>query len=688
MSYELIIAEKPSAAKKIAYAISEGPVKIKKNGQVSYFEGKSSLGDFVVVPAVGHLYGLKQENKGFDYPVFGVVWKPTSEIDKSASYSKKYLDTIKKLAKDAHSITIATDFDVEGETIGYNILRFACNKEKANRMKFSTLTKNELTQAHLNPLKDIVRGVAEAGITRHILDYYFGINLSRALMLSIKKAGRYKTMSIGRVQGPALFLLAKREKEIKEFKPKPYWNIFAHTTKITAKHEQGNIFDKDVVQKIKAKCEGYDAKIKKIEKKRHKHNPPTPFNLTDLQVEAHRVFKMSPRETQEIAQQLYEMALISYPRTSSQKLPLKLGLKNILEKLKANPKYTEKINLVLSKKEIKPFNGKKDDEAHPAIHPTGEPIKEELNTKQLKIYDLIVKRFISTFGDPAERETMKVFLDINGEVFVAEGSKTVEENWYKLYEPFVSVKDEEFPEMNEGDVEKVKKIEIQEKETKPPARFNESSLIRLLEKENLGTKATRATIIGNLYDRGYIEGKQIEVTPLGMNVIETLEKYSPDILSPELTREFEEDMEKIEKGKTNKEKVLNNAKKELEEILGKFKDNEQDIGTSLIESVVQTEKEQNTLGSCPKCEKGELTIMKSRKGGRFVGCSNYPSCKNIYPLPRTGMIKKTGKICESCHTPFIQVINKGKKPWNLCLDPKCPTKSNGGNEKKDEKPIK
>ncbi len=675
MVFDLIIAEKPSAAKKIAFAVSESKVDIKKNGQVSYFVGRNKEGkDIFVVPAVGHLFGLKQKGKGFDYPVFDIEWRPTYEIDKKADYSKKYLNTIKKICKKDSNVIIATDFDIEGETIGYNILRFVCGRDKALRMKFSTLTKKELKEAYLNPLKDIVRGVAEAGETRHYLDYYFGINLSRALMNSLRKAGRYKTLSIGRVQGPALYLLTKREREIMAFKPEPYWNIFAHTEKVIGKHIKGNIFDKEVVDEIKRKVKGHDAIVKEIKVKEYKHNPPTPFNLTDLQVEAHRVFKMSPRKTQEVAQQLYEMALISYPRTSSQKLPAKLGLKSILEKLAKIKKYKDKVDKVLSMRTLKPNEGKKKDEAHPAIHPTGEMIKEELTKEQMKIYDLIVKRFIATFGKPAIRESMKIKLDINEEVFLVEGSITKEKNWYELYEPYVSVKDEELPKLKEGETLKVRKIEVKKKETKPPSRYTESSLIRLLEKENLGTKATRATVIGNLYDRGYIEGKQIKVTKLGLKVVDTLEKYSPEILSPKLTRKFEEEMEKIKEGKLSKDKVLKDAEIHLVEILGKFKKKEGVIGKELIESVDESEKENNTLGKCPKCG-GNLIIMRSKKGSRFVGCSNYPKCKNIYPLPRQGIIRKTDNVCEYCHTPIIQVYTKGKKaPWTLCLDPNCETK--------------
>ena len=222
MSYTLIITEKPNAAKKIAEALADNKAEKKSTrDKVPYYllthEGK----ELVVACAVGHLYGLKQKEGILKskYPVFDIEWAPTSEISKSSAFSKKYLLNLKRLAKDAKDFIVATDYDIEGEVIGLNIVRFACKQKDAKRMKFSTLTKEDLVKAYENASPHLDWPQAQAGETRHKMDWYFGINLSRALTTSIKATGSFKLMSTGRVQGPALKLIVDKEKEIQAFKP-------------------------------------------------------------------------------------------------------------------------------------------------------------------------------------------------------------------------------------------------------------------------------------------------------------------------------------------------------------------------------------------------------------------------------------------------------------------------------------
>jgi len=225
--YELIITEKPSSAQKIAESLSEGKKPEKKaENKVFYYILKHKKQDIVVASAVGHLFGLKEkEKKGWTYPTFDVKWIPSSEI-KNAEYTGKYIHLLQKLSQKADKFTVATDYDLEGEVIGYNIVRFICKRKNAKRMKYSTLTKDELIESYEKASKHLDWPQVEAGLTRHELDYYYGINLSRALTLSIKNStGRFKVMSSGRVQGPTLAILAQREKEIKAFISKPFWQL-------------------------------------------------------------------------------------------------------------------------------------------------------------------------------------------------------------------------------------------------------------------------------------------------------------------------------------------------------------------------------------------------------------------------------------------------------------------------------
>jgi len=223
--YDLIITEKPSSAKKIVDALSDSkPIVEKKNG-VGIWKISHNKKDVVVVSAVGHLYSLTEKEKSFKYPSYDIEWKPAGDVDKKAAFSKKYLTVIKQLSKGAASFTVACDYDIEGEVIGLNIIRYACKQKDASRMKYSTLTKDDLIYSYEHKQPTIDWGQALAGETRHYLDWLYGINLSRALTLAIKKTGRFKIMSSGRVQGPALKILVDKEKEIRAFVPVPYWQL-------------------------------------------------------------------------------------------------------------------------------------------------------------------------------------------------------------------------------------------------------------------------------------------------------------------------------------------------------------------------------------------------------------------------------------------------------------------------------
>jgi|TARA_B100001971_G_scaffold214881_1_gene255144 DNA topoisomerase-1 len=689
--YELIIAEKPNASKRIAEALADGkPIKENLNG-VPYYKITRGKKDIVVACAVGHLYGLgEKEKKGWIFPVFDIEWKPSSDISKKSGFSKKYLTAIKKLAKEANEFTVATDYDQEGSVIGKNIVIFACKRKDANRMKFSTLTKPDLIEAYENKNKHLDWAQAEAGDTRHHLDFFNGINYSRALTSSIKTAGSFKIMSTGRVQGPTLKIVVDREKEIKAFKPVPFWQIElqgnVNSGDIIAGHKQDKFWDKKEADKVMKKVKNEKkAIIDKAEKKQFQQQPPVPFDLTSLQIEAYRCHKISPKETLEIGQELYTSGCISYPRTSSQQLPGKIGYKKILTQLSKQINYKSLIKKLLSKKFLKPNNGRKTDPAHPAIYPTG--ITPEIaNEREQKIYDLIVKRFMATFAESALRETMIIDINCKDEIFIAKGTRTVEKGWHVFYEPYVRIEEEELPKVNKNDAVIVKKIKLYSKETTPPRRYTPASIIKELEKKNLGTKATRAAIIDTLFQRGYVSGKAIEATNLGIKTIETLEKHVPKIVDEALTRHFEEEMEQIMENKKTSEEVLSEAKKKITEIMSDFKKQEKEIGKELLSANIETRDALSNLGKCPVCNKGDLQIRRG-KFGSFAACNLYPKCKTTFSLPSNALIKPAQKICETCKYPMVIAIKKGKRPQDFCMNKKCPSKHVEGEAGKEAKAI-
>jgi DNA topoisomerase I len=226
---------------------------------------------------------------------------------------------------------------------------------------------------------------------------------------------------------------------------------------------------------------------------------------------------------------------------------------------------------------------------------------------------------------------------------------------------------------------KINKIDFLEKETQPPKRYTPTSLITILEKKNLGTKSTRSVIVDTLFDRGYLDGKSIKATPLGMKLIETLEKHSPIIIDENLTRSLEEQMEKIQTLSSEHEKsekeIIQKTEKIIMDISKDFKLNEEKIGLDLqkgLEVLRETQREENTLVPCGKCGKGSLRILYSKKTRRyFVACSAYPECKSTYSLPPNALIKKSEKQCESCTFPKLLAIRKARRPWEFCFNKDC-----------------
>lgn len=685
----LIITEKPAAAAKIAAALSGATdEKVTTKDGVAYYEFYKGSRRYIVGCAVGHLFGIQQIAKRGPFPNFEVEWKP-SHLKGRSAFTKKYLTTLKKLVKEADEFIVATDFDVEGEVIGWNVVRFVCKKKDARRMKFSSLTKEALDESFENLLPTLNWGAAVAGETRHYIDWFYGINLSRGLMKALSSTGTFRILSIGRVQGPALKILADREKEISAFKPEPFWQIFLQVKdiknqQVEVKHPK-DIFNKGELLKFKHLQGKKGQAITTISEERIA--APIPFDLTTLQTEAYRNHGYTPSQTLKIAQKLYLAGMISYPRTSSQKYPKEIGYDKILKRLK---KYTTQIRYAVNSR---PTQGKKDDPAHPAIYPTGEIKKIPEGDK--KLYDLIVKRFIACFCDAARVGNKKIKVVVNGLNFGARGIQIKDKGWMHVYPS--SIKESEVPTID-GEVD-VLEIRTEEKETKPPRRYSAASLVRELEKKGLGTKATRASIVETLYSRGYVRNKSIEVTELGMRMTETLEKYSPIILDEELTREMTAELEKIEVANRDlekkKEKVLDKAKKVVRKITKGMEVNLDAMGKSLADAnaiVWEQEKEANTMTECPVCHKGKLRVMYGKRFSRyFVSCDAYPDCKTIYSLPPNGMMKpartKEGELemCEECGFPKIIAFKRGRSPWKFCFNPKCPSNKELQKRKKEFK---
>jgi len=682
--YTLVICEKPDAAKRIAEALKDDGLDQVKYGNITVYTLRNGGRGYVVCSASGHLYTVEDPSKKRGvYPVFDVEWFPIDISERSQTASKR-IEVIRKLAEKADSFINACDFDLEGETIGYNILKYACGgvQDRALRAKFSTLTVEELRESFRGTRVGLGGGLAKAGRARHVVDFIYGVNLSRALSEALYSTGRrYRVVSIGRVQGPILSYVVDREVEIRTFIPTPFWSISAVLEKdgvrFKAGYEKRRVERLAEVEAVKRSCVGRRGVVVKVARSTYHQPPPTPFNIGDLQKEAYRVFGYTPSQTLSTAERLYLDALISYPRTSSQKLPPTIGYRRILSGLRRSETYGEMAGEVLAGR-LTPNQGEKDDPAHPAIYPTGELPRRRLEPREAKLYDLVVRRFFAVFGEPALRERVSVDIDIGGYIFKLSGRITLKEGWLKYYGAYSMVEDVEVPRLVEGEELLVVSVDDVEKFEQHPPRYNQSSLLEKMEREGVGTKTTRAEIIKTLYDRGYITGESIVATDIAFTVVEAMQRHSPTIISTEMTRRIEMDLERIESGELSEDQVVQEAVDQVFEALRRIKGVEEEVGSEIRRAVADTVRSQNRIGPCPVCKKGYLSIIRSKKTGkRFVGCSGYrDGCRASAPLPQKGTLKKTSRLCQICGWPIIYV-KTGRRPWRLCLNVKCESKKGG-----------
>lgn len=701
------LAEKPTAAKRIAKVLDsksrqvsiqitriEGKEKFELPPTIAHyleFQGKS----VIILSAFGHLYTLVQDGIGWQYPVYDFKWVPLHQIGREKSNFhfriESALESMKFIAKKAKDHVIMTDYDEEGEVIGGVILSKLLGEKvlgSAKRMKFSTFAKKEVTKSFADMFKKGDRGINlgmyNKGLMRHYLDWLWGINLSRALMLSLKNtSGRYHTLSTGRVQGPTLSFVADREFERNTFVPIPFFkiNVRLDTSKgkFDINYNKGNIIKKSDANSLRNKIKDKDAIVSDVIKKKSKSKPPVPYNLSSLQRDAYNYLKITPSRTLQIAEKLYLAASISYPRTGSEKYPSDLQHQEVIKKLNRQSGFKEVGKRLLNLPKLIPIQGSKTDPAHPCIYPTGiRP--SNLKGSDSRVYELIVFRYFAGFGKPAIKESNRVEFDIAGHTFHLTGSRTIDLGWKAWAGVLGKTKDIEIPNFRKGSKSSIAKLSVSNNFSKATPAFNQASLLRMMETQEIGTKATRSEIINSIFERKYLDGDPIKITPVGEIVNEVLHKYSPQVNSVELSRQLEK-MGTLIENTYNKngsefdlQDALTQAILHLHEMLQALKFNENKVGALITRQLGNLRREEIVVGECMECKTGKLKIIKSLASGkRFVGCSNYfedKSCDTTYPLPQKGKLSIMDKTCKADGYPQIRVFG-GKKPWTLCLNPTC-----------------
>ena len=680
--YTLILCEKPDSARRVSDALSGSSAKPEDVEGARVYRFSVDDEDYVVCSAQGHLYGVSDPaQERVVYPVFDVEWLSADRVDEEHAFAAKRISAIRSLSAGASRFINACDFDVEGETIGFNLLRYACGgKEKeALRAKFSSLTAEELAKAFAEAKPQEGEGLGRAGRARHVIDFVWGVNLSRLLSQSARRPGRrFSTISIGRVQGPTLGFVVQREREVRTFVPVPHWRVVGvfekGGKKVVAEFAKGNVGVRKDAMEVEAACLSKEAVATRVTRRTVSVGPPAPFNIGDLQREAFRTHGFSPTRTLQLAERLYLKALISYPRTGSQRLPSTMDFRTTIRRLGQIPAYSGHADELL-RTGLKPVQGAKEDPAHPAIHPTGEKPRGQMPPAEASLYDLVARRFLASFGETAKREQVDARIVVEGREFVVGGSRTVSPGWMKYYGRYSTSRDADVPAISEGDRFETEEVRVEEKFGQRPARYNQSTLLEMMERQEIGTKATRADVISTLISRGYVAGSSLEATDLGLSVAETMAKHAPAVMTTELTRQIEEELSAIEAGTKDDAELLRQTVRSITDVLVDMNAGEDVVGEEIESALGTTAPKTQILGRCPVCKTGELVVIRSRKSRkRFAGCTNYKTgCRATAPLPQRGPLKTTQSACQHCSWPVVVAL-RGRSQWRLCINMDCPAK--------------
>ncbi len=693
----LVIAEKPSVGKDIARVLN-----CKKSSKGS-IEGDK----YIVTWAMGHLVelsepeGYSDKYKSWNMEVLPII--PDKFRFNVISKTRGQFQTVKTLIQrnDIKDIVIATDAGREGELVARLILLMASNKKPVKRLWISSVTDNAIKEG-FSRLKNAgeYNNLYFSALARAEADWIVGINATRALTVKFNAS-----LSCGRVQTPTIAIIKMREDEIKNFVPSKYYGITANLKGIlfiwSDKKGFGTRLDDknkciDIVNKIKNK----NGKIVSVKKTLKKVLPPKLYDLTQLQREANLRYNFSAKETLSIMQSLYEKhKVLTYPRTDSRYLTDDI-ISTISERINSIPKEYLKAKSFVLKNGIKVNknfvdNSKVSD--HHAIIPTEQPVYfDDFNDKERKIYDMVVKRFLAVLYPPYEYEKISIDIEIENELFRASGRKTIK-NGYKEVTDYeeneIEEKEQEMLSFKEGDTISFSKFEITQSITKPPARFNEATLltamenpVKYMENKNrqladtlgntggLGTVATRADIIEKLFNSFLIEkrGKDIFLTSKGRQLLNLVPK---ELKSPEMTAVWEVKLEKIANGKLEGNKFLNEIKVYTKNIIEEIKNSNESFKHDNISNTKCTECGKLMLEVTGK--KGRMLVCQDRQCGKRITLSlitnaRCPQCKKRLELVGEGDSRKF--VCSCGYKEKYSSFQKRKKDENNKMDKKSVSK--------------
>lgn len=665
--------------------IVESPAKAKT---IRKFLGK----DYKIEASMGHVRDLPKSQMGVD-------------IDNN--FEPKYitirgkgpvLDKIKKTAKDVSGVFLATDPDREGEAISWHLAFILDIDENSPcRIEFNEITKDAVKNAVKHP-RPINKNLVDAQQARRIVDRLVGYEISPLLWKKVKKG-----LSAGRVQSVAVRLICDREEEIEKFVPEEYWKLSAHLYKQskkesfeaelnTYKGSKVTVRNREEMDAVLKEVKSNQFTVEQIKKGTKSRNPYPPYYTSSLQQDAYNKLGFTSKRTMVAAQQLYEgielkgegsVGLITYMRTDSVRIS-ETALAQAREFIKKEwgdkylpdkPRY---------------YKGKKGtQDAHEAIRPTSvnrtpDSVKASLTSDQYKLYSLIWKRFVACQMKNAEYNTMSIDIKCGEYGFRASGSTLTFKGFLEVYNDENEKKENSLPELNEGDLLKVKKLDDKQLFTQPPARYTEASLIKTLEEEGIGRPSTYAPIISTILQRGYVEreNKALKPTYLGKVVNDVMKEYFQEIVDVDFTAEMEKKLDKIEEEGLEWGKVVKDFYDPLKMMIEKAEGEMKKI----------TIKDKETDEVCEFC--GRNMVIKHGRYGKFLACPGFPECKNTKTI-----LEKVGVECPKCKGEVVlKQTKRGRNfygcsnypecdfmTWNKPSKEKCPECGNVIWEKKSKK---
>ncbi len=654
---KLIITEKDNAARRIAEILSEGSATTEQRNGVNVYR----WGTHCVVGLSGHVVGL-------DFPEEYSNWRDAEPVELIAAEivteptQENIVRTVEELAAKARSAIIATDYDREGELIGkeaYELVKDAVDGD-IERVRFSSITENEVRDAFANPDK-LDFNLAAAGEARQIIDLIWGAALTRFLSLSARQLGD-DFISVGRVQSPTLKLIVDREREIQEFEPEAYWELFAELAKsddgFEAQYfydddgsEADRIWDEATAEEVyETVRDAGEALVSEVRERTRTDSPPEPFNTTAF-IGAAGSLGFSAGQAMSIAEELYTAGYITYPRTDNTVYPEDLDPKALVEEFLDSDEFREDAESLLEQDSLTPTEGDEETTDHPPIHPTGElPDWGALSDDEWQIYELVVRRYFATVAEPATWKHLRVVADIEGHQFKANGKRLVEAGYHAVY-PYGSTSENYVPAVEEGETLTVTEVTSEDKETQPPRRYGQSRIIRKMEDMGIGTKSTRHHSIEKLYARGYLEDDPPRPTKLAEAVVEAAEAFAEQVVSEQMTAQLEADMSAIAEGEATLEDVTDESREMLEQVFEQLRESREEIGEHLQESL----KADRRLGPCPECG-DQLLVRRSRQGSYFVGCEGFPDCRFTLPLPSNGEPLVIEETCEEHDMYHVKML--------------------------------